>query len=92
MSIYKALLKYDYANFTLDILEYCSRELLIEREKLFIDNLKPEYNILKIAGSNFGFNHNEASKELMSSLAKGRVFSTETLLKMRGKIRTRELK
>ena len=45
--IYAALLKHDYKNFTLDILEYCSPEQLIAREQYYMDMLNPKYNILK---------------------------------------------
>jgi group I intron endonuclease len=51
MRIYKALLKYGYAEFRLEILEYCSPEVLIKREQFYFDTLNPEYNTLKIAGS-----------------------------------------
>ena len=37
MSIYKALLKYGYSGFQLEILEYCKPEDAIEREQYFID-------------------------------------------------------
>lgn len=90
MAIYKALSRYGYTPFRLEILEYCSREKLIEREQLYLDKCKPKYNILKLAGSSVGFKHSEASKELMSQLAKGRLLPTETLLKM--KERTLSLK
>ena len=43
--IYRALLKYGYSNFRLDILEYCDPAILIEREQYYLDNLKLEYNI-----------------------------------------------
>lgn len=43
--IQRALLKYGYSNFTLDILEYCELNVLIEREEYYINLLKPEYNI-----------------------------------------------
>lgn len=69
MTIYKALLRYGYAGFRLEILEYCTLEELIEREQFYIDICKPEYNILKVAGSSFGFRHSEAYRELMSQLA-----------------------
>jgi len=92
MSIYKALLKYGYAAFSLEILEYCSLDELIEREQLYLDEFKPEYNTLKIAGSSFGFKHTEASKELMSKLAKGRKISPETILKMKNRLVSDELK
>lgn len=60
--IYKALLKYGHSSFKLDILEYCSPNVLIEREQHYFDQLKPEYNILKVAGSSFGFKHSEVTK------------------------------
>lgn len=44
--IYKAQLKYGYSNFKLDILVYCDPTYLIKRVQYYIDNLKPEYNIL----------------------------------------------
>ncbi len=53
-AIYKALLKYGYSNFNLEILEYCDKISTIEREQYYIDNLKPEYNLCLIAGSSLG--------------------------------------
>jgi group I intron endonuclease len=41
----------------LDILEYCDISTVIEREQYYLDKLKPEYNILKIAGSRLGCKH-----------------------------------
>lgn len=64
--IYNAILKYDFSNFRLDILEYCEVNVLIEREQYYIDLLKPEYNILKTAGSSLGFKHSEATKALIA--------------------------
>jgi group I intron endonuclease len=55
--INNSLLKYGYCNFSLDILEYCESSILIKREQYYIDTLNPEYNILKIAGSSFGYKH-----------------------------------
>jgi hypothetical protein len=46
--IYRALLKYGHAKFSLDILEYCEPNVLINRERYYINLLKPEYNILKM--------------------------------------------
>lgn len=73
--IYKALLKYDYFNFRLEILEYCNKESLISREQHYIDLLKPEYNICKTAGSLLGFKH---SAETLLKL-KNRNIKTGTL-------------
>nr|YP_009160660.1 GIY-YIG endonuclease [Hirsutella minnesotensis]AKR17989.1 GIY-YIG endonuclease [Hirsutella minnesotensis] len=85
MIICKALLKYGYSGFKLEILEYCSIEELINKEQYYINKYKPEFNILKLAGSSLGFKHSEASKELMSQLAKGRCISKDTLIKMKNK-------
>jgi len=70
-AIYSSLLKYGYSKFSLDILEYCEPEVLISREQFYIDFLKPEYNILKIAGNRLGSKHSEATKALMSIKQKG---------------------
>lgn len=59
MLIAKALLKYGYSNFSLEILEYCEPEVLISREQYYLDLLKPEYNILTLAGSSLGYKHTE---------------------------------
>ena len=59
MLINKALLKYGYSNFSLEILEYCESKDLISREQYYLDILKPEYNTLTIAGSSSGYKHSE---------------------------------
>ena len=55
--INNSLLKYGYNKFSLYILEYCEPSVLIKREQYYFDILKPEYNILKIAGSRLGCKH-----------------------------------
>ena len=57
MLISKAILKYGYSNFRLEILEYCDSYEAVSREQYYFDLLKPEYNILKIAGSRLGYKH-----------------------------------
>jgi group I intron endonuclease len=57
MTIYKGILKYGYTNFRLDILEYCTPNVLLEREQYYIDLIKPKYNNLRIAGSSIGYKH-----------------------------------
>lgn len=59
MLICKALIKYGYNNFTLEILEFCDCSETVSREQYYIDFCKPEYNILKIAGSSLGYLHTE---------------------------------
>ena len=58
--IFNVLLKYGYKSFTLDILEYCELNIFIKQ--YYLDLLKPEYNILKIAGSSLGRKLSEDSK------------------------------
>ena len=57
--IYKAMVRYGYSSFRLDILEYCEKEKVIEREQYYIDLMKPEYNILRVAGSSLGHKQSE---------------------------------
>jgi len=78
MLINLALLKYNLENFKLEILEYCPLELTLSREQYYLDLLKPEYNILKIAGSSKGYTHTPESKAKYSS----RTISEQTLKKM----------
>jgi group I intron endonuclease len=59
MAINKALLKYGYSKFRLEIIEYCEPKDAIKREQYYIDFLEPEYNILKIAGSTLDYRHTE---------------------------------
>ena len=75
MIISKAILKYGYSNFNLEILEYCDATNVIEREQHYLDLLKPEYNILKTAGSSLGYKH---TKETLAKL-KARVLTQEQL-------------
>jgi hypothetical protein len=43
----RALLKYGYSKFKLEILEYCEPNRCLEIEQNYINLLNPEYNILK---------------------------------------------
>lgn len=49
MLINRALIKYGYSNFSLEILEYCKPEERFERENYYLGSFEPEYNILKVA-------------------------------------------
>jgi group I intron endonuclease len=81
MLIYKALLKYGYSQFSLEIQEFCDESVIIEREQHYIDLLKPshtpaclqgvEYNTLKIAGSTFGYQHSDEARAKIAAAYKG---------------------
>ena len=68
--IYKALLKYGFSKFSLEILEYCDPSILLEREQYYIDLLQPEYNLLKIAGSRLGKIHTKETIEKLKNIKK----------------------
>jgi len=69
--IYSALLKHGYDKFSVDILEFCEINVLVEREQYYLDILKPKYNILKAANSKLGSLHSFKTKALMSLKLKG---------------------
>ncbi len=46
--------KYGEINFQFDLIEYCDKEELLEREQIWIDFFKPDYNIDIVAGSTLG--------------------------------------
>lgn len=76
----RALLKYGFSSFSLEILEYCDeKEILLEREQYYLDNLKPQYNIVETAGSTLGYKHTEESLEKMRNF----VLSDEVLARKR---------
>lgn len=82
LPISRALLKYGYSEFRLDILEFCDKSVLIEREQYYLDLLKPEYNILKEAGSLLGFVHSESTRKRLANINIGRKISEEVRAKM----------
>ncbi len=57
--INNALSKHGYSKFSFHILDVCDIDKCIIREQHYMDLLKPEYNILKKAGSSMGFKHSE---------------------------------
>lgn len=82
MLIHKALLKYGYSGFKLEILEYCKKDDLLNREQYYLDLLQPEYNILKIAGSPLGYKHTEETMAKLLAIAKKRNESEEERVRM----------
>ena len=64
--IKNALLKYGYAKFSLEILEYCEPTKCSEKEQYYMDLVKSEYNILKTAGSLLGYKHFEETIKKIS--------------------------
>jgi len=74
--------KYGKDMFVFEIIEQCSIDVLIVREQWFIDNLKPYYNIRKIAENNTGVVRSEEVRLKHSKMMTGRKHSEESKLKM----------
>lgn len=60
------LCKGNFKFLVIEVIEDCTRELLIEREQYFIDTLEPHYNIHKIAYSPLGYKHTEEAIRKMT--------------------------
>lgn len=65
-------------NFLFEIIEECSKELLVEREQYWIDCNKNGYNIRKIAQSNYGISLSDEHKKKIGLSSKGRKHSEVT--------------
>lgn len=85
----KAIRRHGEHNFKLEILEYCPREMLIEREQYYLDTYKPfirtgrGYNVREKADSNLGIQLREETRLKMSKASKGRKKSEKTKEKMK---------
>lgn len=72
------------------ILEFCEKELLLEREQFYIDTLNPYYNICRFAGTTKGNSGgmkgrvmSDEHKKKISDSNKGRIVSEESKIKMK---------
>ena len=85
----QAIKKYGVSNFSWEILEFTEISNTRTKETWYIQNLLPEYNILKSGGSSLGYSHTTESKKKMKklysnprrqakgSVNKGKTFSVE---------------
>lgn len=73
--------KYGVENFKFEILATCPPEYCIKLEQWFIDNMKPDYNICKKAGSLLGFKKSKESKNKQRDAILGTKQSKEHILK-----------
>lgn len=69
-ALQRAFNKYGKENFDFFILEYCETDKLLEREQYYLDTLKPEYNICKIAGNCLGKITTDETKQKMRESSK----------------------
>lgn len=75
--------KYGIATF--EIMELCPRELCIEREQWWIDTLKPDLNIQKIADSALGVKRTEETKRKCREAHLGKRLFEEAIAKRTAK-------
>lgn len=82
IKLQRAWNKYGEENFKFEVMLFCEKEELLVKEQKQIDWFRPEYNILKIAGSCLGRKHSEETILKMSKVAKGRKQSPEHIEKL----------
>lgn len=90
----RAYNKYGKENFKFEILSKCPPEYSLKLEQWFLDNLNPELNILKVAGSAKGFKMSEEAKMRISIANKGKKkppMSIETRQKLSNSLKGRKL-
>lgn len=85
--INRAMNKYKLESFSLGIVEFCAKDVIVctTLEQKWINFYDPSYNILKVAGSSFGFTHSISTIAKLKELFKkenhpkfGTTTSTET--------------
>ncbi len=75
--------KYKEKNFKFEIIEYVPNNTdLITKEQYYIDNLKPAYNLRKLAHSNLGIQHSSETKIKIGTSRLGHKASLSTLEKI----------
>lgn len=83
LTISRALIKYGYFNFELEILEaplVSDVSDLLKREQYYIDSLKPIYNIAKIASSTLGVIKSKEQRDNISKALKGKYVGDKSAL------------
>lgn len=78
----RAFDKYGEQSFYAEVLEYCDRYKLIEREQYWLDTIENKYNILNEAESRLGFIHSFQTKQKIGKAHKGKQLSDKTKQKI----------
>jgi group I intron endonuclease len=73
----KSYNKYKKENFKFEILVKCPKEYNLKMEQWFINNMKPNYNMQKIAGSNLGIKFSKEHRLKIGLSNKGIIRSEE---------------
>lgn len=82
--------KYGKNNFKFEIIEECDKDNILQREQYWIDTVKPEYNICKIAGNTSGRKLSEETKKKIALTKIGLKHTEQSKIKMRNKIVSEE--
>lgn len=77
MLIVRAILKYGLDNFALIILDIVKKNEVLIQEQYWLDDIKPDYNILELATNSKGYKHKLESIEIMKKKALRRKHSEE---------------
>ena len=64
--------KYGHESIKFEVIEYCDKEKLLEREQHYLDTLNPVLNGHKVAGSPLGHKWSDEAKKRHSEMLKGR--------------------
>ena len=67
--------KYGHESIKFEVIEYCDKEKLLEREQHYLDTLNPVLNGHKVAGSPLGHKWSDEAKKRHSEMLKGRKVS-----------------
>jgi group I intron endonuclease len=70
VKLIRAVNKHGEDNFKFEIVCECLTEEVLKIEQEYIDNLKPHYNVAKVAGSNLGIKRTEEVKLKKSAIQK----------------------
>lgn len=83
MLINRALLKYGYSSFSLEILEYCDKDETLKRENYYLKLLKPDYNTAKDAlAPMLGRKHSAETLEKLREINTNKTMSVEARAKI----------
>lgn len=83
--------KYGAGDFEFRVLVVCDRSMLLTYEQTALDALRPEYNVLRVAGSSLGRRFSDETKAKIAAKAKGRKRSAESLAKYSATVTGRKL-
>ena len=64
--------KYGRDCFVFSVIEYCDKEILIQREQFYIDTMRPEYNLSPVAGNSLGVKHTDEMRARVSAVVRNR--------------------